>query len=620
MGVPPSILALFLLFHLLFDHSSGKCPDSFNCGTHGQIRFPLSNSTNCGLYTVQNCTDPVPKLNLERKEVLYDLDTINVSENSIRVNDPNLGDLIRTNGCDVFAYYLVWSLPIRPYISFTISPGLTLFKCTTKSPELDKKQDEYFRGNDSYRGCSGYTVYYKYPYHSSVSSNASFGLNCLPIELPRVSELGSRNASDVFSVLASKFDIRLHVSKACQQCRHKGGQCSRDITRFRCTNKKEGRSRLPLILGIVVSIVGIMGILLFCIIMKKLSKSEYTFFWKKKTENCRNIEAFLKNCGYLSLKRYTYSDIKKITNSFRTKLGQGGFGCVFKGKLENDYLVAVKVLKELKGNGEDFINEVATISRTSHVNIVTLLGFCFEGHHRALIYEFMPGGSLDNLVHDGGSSTYRQLGWDRMYQIAVGIARGLEYLHHSCKTRILHFDIKPHNILLDEDFCPKISDFGLAKLCPQKESIISLTGARGTAGYIAPEVFSRNFGGISHKSDVYSYGMMVLEMVGVRKNISVDVDCTSEIYFPHWVYKRLELDEELGLHGIMDGEANTSARKMIIVGLWCIQTDPSNRPSMRRVVEMLEGSVESLQIPPKPYLSSPSRAPVDSSTTHAMTL
>ncbi|KAH7840230.1 hypothetical protein Vadar_014417 [Vaccinium darrowii] len=274
-----------------------------------------------------------------------------------------------------------------------------------------------------------------------------------------------------------------------------------------------------------------MVILLICIIIKKLRQSGCTFFWKTKTENYRNIEAFLKNCGSLSPKRYTYSDIKKITNCFRTKLGQGGFGCVFKGNLENGCLVAVKVLKGLKGNGDEFINEVATISRTSHVHIVTFLGFCFEGCHRALIYEFMPNGSLDKFIHDGGSSTYRHLGWDALYQIAVGIARGLEYLHRGCNTRIVHFDIKPQNILLNEDFCPKICDFGLAKLCPQKESIISLVGARGTVGYIAPEVFSRNFGGVSHKSDVYSYGMMVLEMVGGRKNISVEVDGTSEYTF-----------------------------------------------------------------------------------------
>ncbi|XP_057477448.1 PR5-like receptor kinase [Actinidia eriantha] len=360
---------------------------------------------------------------------------------------------------------------------------------------------------------------------------------------------------------------------------------------------------------------GILIILLLFVIKKKLAQGESSVFWKNKTENYRNIEAFLKNCGSLSIKRYSYSDIKKMTNSFRDKLGQGGYGFVFKGKLENGSLVAVKVLKGLKGGGEEFINEVATISRTSHVNVVTLLGYCFEGRHRALIYEFMPNGSLDKFIYDGKSSTYRQLGWEALDKITVGIARGLEYLHRGCNARILHFDIKPHNILLDEDFCPKISDFGLAKLCQRKESIISLLGTRGTVGYIAPEVFCRNFGGVSHKSDVYSYGMMVLEMVGVRKNIDAEAERSSEIYFPHWIYKHFKLDEELGLHGIMNDKANDCARKIALVGLWCIQTDPSHRPSMSRVIEMLEGSIESLQIPPKPFLSSPSRSPAADSST-----
>ncbi|KAL6186553.1 hypothetical protein ACLB2K_042673 [Fragaria x ananassa] len=142
-----------------------------------------------------------------------------------------------------------------------------------------------------------------------------------------------------------------------------------------------------------------------------------------------------------------------------------------------------------------------------------------------------------------------------------------------------------------------------------------MLGARGTCGYIAPEVFCRNFGGVSHKSDVYSYGMMLSEMVGGRKNISVEVEDTSEIYFPHWIYKRLELDQELGLQNIMNEGDKVTARKMIIVSLWCIQTNPSNRPAMKQVIEMLEGSVESLQIPPKPYLSSPPRSPARSTTT-----
>ena len=227
----------------------------------------------------------------------------------------------------------------------------------------------------------------------------------------------------------------------------------------------------------------------------------------------------------------------------------------------------------------------------------------------------MPNGSLEKFIYKGNSSSpNHQLGWETLYKIAIGIARSLEYLHRGCNSWILHFDIKPHNVLLDEDFCPKIFDFGLAKICPREKSIISMVGARGTIGYIAPEVFCRNFGGISHKSDVYSYGMMVLEMIGGWKNIDASVDFTSEIYFPHWIYKHLELNEELGLLDLLNEWDEDIARKMIIVSLWCIETDPLNQPSMSRVVEMLEGSSDSLQIPPKPYLSSPSRSPLGSFT------
>ncbi|XVE75220.1 hypothetical protein DITRI_Ditri12bG0078200 [Diplodiscus trichospermus] len=298
-----------------------------------------------------------------------------------------------------------------------------------------------------------------------------------------------------------------------------------------------------------------------------------------KTEGDKKIEAFLKGHEFLAPKRYRYSDIKRITNSFRDKLGKRGYGDVYKGKLLDGRYVAVKILNKSKSNGEEFMNEVASISRTSHVNIVTLLGFCFESSGRALIYEFVPNGSLEKFIFQGKAG--RQLNWEMLYQIAVGIARGLEYLHRGCNTRILHLDTKPHNILLDDWFRPKISDFGLAKLCPEKESAISMTGARGTIGYIAPEVFSRNFGRVSHKSDV-----------------------------------RIELEEELGLHDVMDEEDEERVRKMIIVSLWCIQTDPSSRPPMSRVVEMMEGNIESLTIPPKPFLSSPPTSPIaDYSTT-----
>jgi serine/threonine protein kinase len=315
-------------------------------------------------------------------------------------------------------------------------------------------------------------------------------------------------------------------------------------------------------------------------------------------------------------KRYSYSEIKKMTNSFVYTLGQGGFGNVYRGKLPDDgRLVAVKVLKESKGDGEEFMNEVASISRTSHVNVVNLLGFCYERNKRALIYEFMPNGSLDSFLSDKGSTrTNCRLEWKKLYEIAVGIARGLEYLHRGCNTRIVHFDIKPHNILLDEDFCPKISDFGLAKLCQSKVSKISMIGARGTVGYIAPEVFCRNFGGVTYKSDVYSYGMMVLEMVGQSKDFDMGSVETNELYFPDWFYMYLDPGEISTFHGGTTEEEKEIVKKMILVGLWCIQTMPSHRPSMTKVVEMFEGSLQSLQIPPRPSLSSPRRSAQDHSS------
>jgi len=258
----------------------------------------------------------------------------------------------------------------------------------------------------------------------------------------------------------------------------------------------------------------------------------------------QNIEAFLKIHGSLALRRYKLLDVKKMTYNFKVKLGQGGFGAVYKGKLSNDSLVAVKMLSVSKKDGEEFMNEVASISRTSHVNVVSLLGFCLEGHKRALIYEFMSNGSLDKFIYRRDENL-SPLSWDIIYRIARDIARGLEYLHKGCNTRIFHFDIKPHNILLDKNFCAKISDFGLAKLCPRNESIISLSEARGTMGYVAPEMWSRNLGRVSNKSDVYSYGMMLLEMVGGRKNINGESSHTSEVYFPHWAYNQLELESDL---------------------------------------------------------------------------
>ncbi|MED6169436.1 PR5-like receptor kinase [Stylosanthes scabra] len=319
------------------------------------------------------------------------------------------------------------------------------------------------------------------------------------------------------------------------------------------------------------------------------------------------FEEFMKSYGSLMLRRYNYSDVKRMTNSFHNKLGKGGYGIVYKACLSDGCPVAVKVLTESSGSGEEFINEVASISKTSHVNIVSLLGFCYEKHKRALIYEFMPNGSLDKFIYkqESPNNAFCSLDWNTLFQITIGIARGLEYLHRGCSTRILHLDIKPQNILLDEDFCPKIADFGLAKICKKKESIVSFLGTRGTPGYIAPEVFSRTFGKVSHKSDVYSFGMLILELVGGKKNYDTGESLTGEMYFPDWIYKDLEEQNMLGRGLATTEEENDMIKKITLVSLWCIQTSPSDRPPINKVVEMLEGPLESVPYPPKPVLYAP---------------
>ncbi|XP_019160153.1 PREDICTED: LEAF RUST 10 DISEASE-RESISTANCE LOCUS RECEPTOR-LIKE PROTEIN KINASE-like 2.8 isoform X1 [Ipomoea nil] len=571
-----------------------NCTKGFLCGSMGYLEFPFAQHTqpHCGLIVVDCDAKPLPNIQLETGGDWYQL---------LRVKPPVWGDYVIFLGDLKLQRFLEYP-PNYSNLNYTLqlpnSPSITFHNLEAKElPPVLKCN--YSEADDM----GNYEMY-------NCTEGFSFSLNYKRLLIPENPKCDTVYCTlyptpiliqQKIDVLTAQFGLYLEVSQTCHQCYQGGGQCiEAGKNQFHCAKgntRKRKLKRLVLVAGGAALVLIMFTLLLF--IIKKLS----SFCSKRK--KYQETPEFLNRHGFLALKRFSYSEVKKITTSFKDELGQGGFGSVYKGKLRNGSLVAVKVLKELRASGEDFINEVASISRTSHVNIVTLIGFCIEGRKRALVYEFMPNGSLEKFIYNTDPLTGRQLGWNMLYKISIGIARGLEYLHRGCNTRILHLDIKPHNILLDEDFSPKISDFGLAKLCTKKESIVSIFGARGTIGYIAPELVCKNIGGVSHKSDVYSYGMMVLEMVGGRRNVDVGVSRNSKIYFPHWIYSRLILDDELGLIGVMNEEENECARKMVIVSLWCIQTDPSTRPSMSKVVEMLEGNLENLQIPPQPYLYSP---------------
>jgi serine/threonine protein kinase len=220
----------------------------------------------------------------------------------------------------------------------------------------------------------------------------------------------------------------------------------------------------------------------------------------------------------------------------------------------------------------------------------------------------MVNGSLEKFILTDKKD--QVLTWEQLYSIALGAAHGIAYLHQDCEKRIIHFDIKPHNILLDADFTPKVSDFGLAKLCGKEDDHISMTAGRGTPGYVAPELCDGDMGPVTDKSDVYSFGMLLLEIVGGRKNIDPKVSRSSQIFFPDWAFKLLQ-SEELArrLRGggevEMEAEDEQKARRLAKVGLWCIQYNQKDRPCMSRVVQMLEGNGDDVPNPPPCFNSPP---------------
>ncbi|GLJ05478.1 hypothetical protein SUGI_0018850 [Cryptomeria japonica] len=336
--------------------------------------------------------------------------------------------------------------------------------------------------------------------------------------------------------------------------------------------------------------------------ISSLLAAAFLVMWLCGSKFHRNRKNRQQHKTVAGLMAFSYREIEAATDGFIQELGRGAFGKVYKGELRDGRIIAVKVLDKVTQEelGErEFSTEMSVIGTSNHKNLVQLYGFCDEGSHRLLVYEYMSNGSLDTpLFVDSGF-----LDWSIRVKIAMGTARGLLYLHEECQTQILHCDIKPQNILLDQNYNPKISDFGLAKLL-RAEQTRTFTAARGTRGYIAPEWIDSV--PVTVKVDVYSFGMMLLEIICCRKTVKLDTP-ENQIILVNWIYKCLERGNLVELVAQQQVEGVKidirQLERMVLVGLWCIQELPHLRPSINNVVQMMEGKVEIAM--PQPPVSPP---------------
>ncbi|KAL5707428.1 hypothetical protein ACHQM5_018330 [Ranunculus cassubicifolius] len=338
------------------------------------------------------------------------------------------------------------------------------------------------------------------------------------------------------------------------------------------SSTKRSTDSLPRILVPILSVIFLLAIVL-SFLLSRLCKNDV----ERDEENDENEGIYSIDQVSGMPRRFSYIDLESATGNFQKRLGGGGFGSVFEGNFADGTKVA------------EFVAEVKTIGSIHHVNLVRLVGFCAENSHKLLVYDYMCNGSLDKWIFHPKQQSI--LSWETRRKIILDIARGLTYLHEKCRNKIVHMDIKPENILLDEDFNAKVSDFGLARFIERDENQV-ITTMRGTRGYLAPEwLLNRK---ISEKVDVYSFGIVVLEIMCGRRNLDYSQDDETE-FLLHIVRRKADEDrlfEAVDKQCVDMLQHRDEAVKMIRTAIWCLQGVSTRRLTMSMVVKVLESGVD----------------------------
>ncbi|KAI8549986.1 hypothetical protein RHMOL_Rhmol06G0068400 [Rhododendron molle] len=403
--------------------------------------------------------------------------------------------------------------------------------------------------------------------------NAGRECSCLP---------GSPSFGDPFYLRLPKASVTFYENRT-QEIGLHCPRTTQNLTLDRGYKKPKQNGTLQFMVWFA-SAFGGFEIICICFVWLLLYKTQ-----QRSSENTQNYLQVVSG-----FRKFTYAELKKATRNFREEIGRGGSGIVYKGVLSDRRVAAIKRLSEANQGEAEFFAEVSIIGRVNHMNLIEIWGYCVEGNHRLLVYEYMECGSLgENLI----SGT---LDWEKRFDIAVGSARGLAYLHEECLEWVLHCDVKPQNILLDSNFQSKVSDFGLSKLVNRGGggNNSSFSRVRGTRGYMAPEWISNL--PITSKVDVYSYGVVVLEMVTGKSPMTMGGQGsgnTGEMEqrgLVKWVREKMNGngENELWLDEIIDPvmKGKCDLRKMGIlvqVALECVKEDKDARPTMSQVIERL---------------------------------
>ncbi|XP_042033184.1 G-type lectin S-receptor-like serine/threonine-protein kinase CES101 isoform X2 [Salvia splendens] len=362
--------------------------------------------------------------------------------------------------------------------------------------------------------------------------------------------------------------------------------------------KAKAKSYIGIILGEVGAILLLMLAFVLLIMRNRKVKREERLHELLTLEGHTELDN--RGANGHQLKLFTYASIISATNNFSSnnKLGEGGFGPVYKGRTGDGQDIAVKLLSRKSGQGLlEFKNELILISELQHVNLVKLIGFCIHKEDKMIIYDYMPNKSLDCFLFS--PSGREQLDWEKRFNIIEGTAQGLLYLHKHSRLRIIHRDMKPNNILLDHNMTPKISDFGLARIFKEDTSEVNTNRRVGTYGYMAPEYAMQGI--FSVKSDVYSYGVLVLEIVSGRKNNSFH-DIEGPLSIVEYAWELWRKDDALQLMDPMLKESCVleQLRKCIHIGLLCVENHAVDRPTIEDVLFMLKNETATLPMPKNP--------------------